>query len=77
MSLAGTVNIMATGPVDRGVEVAAAAERLGFTRCWLYDEGVVTRDVYVTLAAIAGHARVSEPTVLRFCRSLGLDDRKL
>lgn len=27
----------------------------------------------MTLAAIAGHARVSEPTVLRFCRSLGLD----
>ncbi len=33
--------------------VAVEAERLGFDRCWVYDEGLATRDVYVTLCAIA------------------------
>ena len=53
MSLTGTVNLMAHGPVARVVEVAAEAERLGFARCWLYDEGLATRDVHVTAAAVA------------------------
>lgn len=37
----------------RIVELAVAAERLGFRRCSVYDEGLAARDVHVTLAAIA------------------------
>ncbi len=48
-----SVNLMPTGPVGQVVELAALAEAHGYRRCWVYDEGVVTRDVYVTLAAIA------------------------
>lgn len=48
-----SVNLMPEGPVARVVELAVLAERLGCRRCWVYDEGVHTRDVYVTLAAIA------------------------
>lgn len=33
------------------------AEQLGFERCWIYDEGLATRDVYVTLTAIAMRTR--------------------
>jgi 5,10-methylenetetrahydromethanopterin reductase len=53
MAIAGTINIMSVGSVDTVVELAARGERLGFTRCWVYDEGLETRDVYVTLSAIA------------------------
>ncbi|MFN3215504.1 MAG: LLM class flavin-dependent oxidoreductase [Acidimicrobiales bacterium] len=49
-----SVNLMPEGPVAQVVELAVLAESLGFRRCWVYDEGVVTRDVYVTLAAVAG-----------------------
>ncbi len=35
------------------VDIASHAEALGFDRCWVYDEGLATRDVYVTLGAIA------------------------
>lgn len=48
-----SVNLMATGPIERVVELARLAEARGFERCWVYDEGVVTRDVYVTLSAVA------------------------
>lgn len=47
------INIIPEGPIAGLVEVAVEAERLGFGRCWAYDEGLATRDVYVTLAAIA------------------------
>lgn len=47
-----SVNIMPEAPVDRIVAVAREAERLGFRRCWVYDEGLAARDVYVVLAAI-------------------------
>lgn len=46
--------LMAHGPVGRVVELAVRAEASGFRRCWVYDEGLHTRDVWVTLAAIAG-----------------------
>ncbi len=52
-SLAGSVNLMPTGPAAQVAELAAEAERLGYRRCWVYDEGLTTRDVYVTLAAVA------------------------
>jgi 5,10-methylenetetrahydromethanopterin reductase len=48
-----SVNLMPEGPVGRIVELATEAERLGFRRCWVYDEGLAARDVHVTLAAIA------------------------
>lgn len=44
---------MPEAPVADLVELAALAERLGARRCWVYDEGLVTRDVYVALTAIA------------------------
>lgn len=47
------VNLIPEGPVARVVELAAEAERLGYQRCWVYDEGLATRDVYVTMTAIA------------------------
>lgn len=47
------VNLMPTGPIARVVELAALAERLGCGRCWVYDEGLATRDPYVTLSAVA------------------------
>lgn len=53
MTVPISVNLMPTAPVGQVVEVARLAEQLGCRRCWVYDEGLVTRDVYVTLAAIA------------------------
>ena len=44
---------MAKAPIGEIVELAVLAERLGYERCWLFDEGLMTRDVFVTLAAIA------------------------
>jgi len=44
---------MPTGPVAKVAQLAAEAERLGYRRCWVYDEGLTTRDVYVTLTAVA------------------------
>lgn len=44
---------MPEAPVADIVGLAVLAERLGFDRCWVYDEGLASRDVYVTLTAIA------------------------
>jgi len=44
---------MAKAPIGEIVELAVLAERMGYDRCWLFDEGVMTRDVFVTLTAIA------------------------
>ncbi|MGA0325201.1 MAG: hypothetical protein ACO3M7_10005, partial [Ilumatobacteraceae bacterium] len=48
-----SVNLMAKAPVGEIVKLAVLAEQMGYDRCWLFDEGVMTRDVFVTLAAIA------------------------
>lgn len=48
-----SVALMPEAPVGDIVELAVLAEQLGLARCWVYDEGLVTRDVYVTLTAIA------------------------
>lgn len=53
MPLPVSVNLMPNGPVGEVVELAVLAEQLDLARCWVYDEGLVTRDVYVTLSAIA------------------------
>ncbi len=47
------VNLMPDGPPARVAELAALAESVGAARCWVYDEGMHTRDVHVTLAAVA------------------------
>lgn len=47
------VNLIPEEPLAAIVGLAVTAERLGFDRCWVYDEGLVTRDVWVTLTAIA------------------------
>jgi 5,10-methylenetetrahydromethanopterin reductase len=39
------------------VELTREAERLGFQRCWVCDQGLDCRDVFVTLAAAAAHTR--------------------
>lgn len=52
-TVALSVNLMPDAPVGEIVELAVLAEDLGCSRCWVYDEGLVTRDVYVTLTAIA------------------------
>jgi 5,10-methylenetetrahydromethanopterin reductase len=43
---------MPDGPTARVAELARLAEDLGAARCLVYDEGLHTRDVYVTLAAV-------------------------
>jgi 5,10-methylenetetrahydromethanopterin reductase len=53
MTVPLSVNLMPSAPVGALVELAQLAESVGCRRCWVYDEGTVTRDVYVTLAAIA------------------------
>jgi 5,10-methylenetetrahydromethanopterin reductase len=49
----GAVNLIPEAPVASIVELAQHAEQRGFERCWVYDEGLAARDVYVTLTAIA------------------------
>ncbi len=48
-----SVNLLPDAEPARIVALAVEAERLGYARCWVYDEGLTARDVYVTLAAIA------------------------
>ncbi len=57
MSIPASVNLIPEAPVRHMVELAMKAEQLGFERCWVYDEGLATRDVYVTLTAIAMRTR--------------------
>ncbi len=47
------LNLFLDLPVAKIAEVAQEGERLGFTKCWVYDEGLVTRDPYIALTAIA------------------------
>lgn len=44
---------MPEGPVGQVVDVAVEAERLGFKRVWIPDEGLAARECYVSLAAVA------------------------
>lgn len=48
-----SVNLIPDAPVGNVVDLALLAEQLGFQRCWVYDEGLAMRDVYVTMTAIA------------------------
>jgi 5,10-methylenetetrahydromethanopterin reductase len=56
-ALRTSVNLMPEASVAEIVDLAVLAERLGYDRCWVYDEGLATRDVYVTMTAIAGATR--------------------
>lgn len=47
-----SINVIPECPLSEIVSIAVLAEELGFDRCWVYDEGLATRDVYVTMAAI-------------------------
>jgi 5,10-methylenetetrahydromethanopterin reductase len=53
LSVKWSVNLMAKAPVGEIVDLAVLAEEMGYDRCWLFDEGVMTRDVFVTMSAIA------------------------
>jgi len=46
-------NLIPDEPIARTVELAALGERLGYQRGWLYDEGLATRELYVTMTAVA------------------------
>jgi 5,10-methylenetetrahydromethanopterin reductase len=52
-----SINLIPEAPVCELVELGRLAEQLGYDRCWVYDEGLATRDVYVTLAALAAATR--------------------
>jgi 5,10-methylenetetrahydromethanopterin reductase len=57
--LRASVNLIPEAPIARMVELGQLAEELDFDRCWVYDEGLATRDVYVTMTAIAaGTSRI-------------------
>ncbi len=45
--------IMPEGSVHEVVAAAVEAERLGYRRVWIPDEGLAARECYVTLAAVA------------------------
>ena len=47
------ISLMPHRPVADLVDLARIAENLGCCRCWVYDEGLATRDVYVALTAVA------------------------
>ena len=57
MTVPMSVSLMPTAPVADVVELAVLAEELGLARCWVYDEGLVTRDVYIALTAIAAQTQ--------------------
>ena len=46
------VSLLPTVTVARVVEQATIAESLGFDRCWVYDEGLGTRELWITLTAV-------------------------
>ncbi len=51
--IAGGIRLLPNAHAGRLAEIAATAERHGFDRLWLMDEGLAARDVYVTLALMA------------------------
>ncbi|MCC6148486.1 MAG: LLM class flavin-dependent oxidoreductase [Anaerolineaceae bacterium] len=46
--------VMPIKPINEIVAIVQAAEKIGYSKCWVNDEGVLTTDPYITLAAIAG-----------------------
>ena len=48
----GSVNLIPETSIDLIRDLAILSEKLGFERCWVYDEGLATRDVYLSLIHI-------------------------
>ena len=48
-----SLNVIPECPIGEIVDLAVHAEQLGFDRVWVYDEGLITRDVFVVMSAIA------------------------
>lgn len=48
-----SISIMPSGDISDIALIAQVAENIGYTKCWINDEGLVANDPYVTLAAIA------------------------
>lgn len=51
--VSGGINIIPCLPVAQMVEIGQEAERLGYDRFWIMDEGLAARDAYITMTAIA------------------------
>jgi 5,10-methylenetetrahydromethanopterin reductase len=51
--ITGGINIIPHSPPAVVAEIAQEAERLGLARCWMMDEGLDTRDVFVCLTTAA------------------------
>ncbi len=49
--------VMPSGPVNKVVAAAVAAEQIGFSRVWIPDEGLSARECWVTLACVAAATR--------------------
>ena len=47
------INIFLDLPVGQLVEIVVEAEKMGYGKCWVYDEGLITRDPYIALTAMA------------------------
>jgi len=58
--IASGISIIPDAPVAQVVALACQAEARGFTRCWMMDEGVETRDVYISLASVAAATRAMQ-----------------
>jgi 5,10-methylenetetrahydromethanopterin reductase len=52
-----SISIMPSGNLPEIGLIAQVAENIGYTKCWINDEGLVANDPYVTLAAIALNTR--------------------
>jgi len=52
--------VMPQGPAGQVVDVAVEAERLGFGRIWIPDEGIAARECWVTLGAVAVATSVAQ-----------------
>lgn len=48
-----SLNVIPECPIKEIVQIVKHAENLGFQRCWVYDEGLATRDVHIVMTAIA------------------------
>ena len=48
-----SLNVIPECPIEQIVQVVKHAENLGYQRCWVYDEGLATRDVHIVMTAIA------------------------
>ena len=48
-----SLNVIPECPIKEIVQIVKHAESLGFQRCWVYDEGLATRDVHIVMTAIA------------------------